>query len=161
MITFIAGRFLLKIAHKEFGAVELPAHKKRGRKPNGENRSELIRNFFEKNRESRNKDVVEFLNRKGLEVSPELVSAIRSKLGLPKSRKTGNVRMVKAEKMRKDKSKSDLPLPAILTRVFKGSRNGYKLAELPDLWDVNVSDWSNDSATSRCWSMKCSNKGLN
>ena len=35
--------------------------------------------------------------------------------------------------MRKDKSKSDLPLPAILTRVFKGSRNGYKLAELPDL----------------------------
>ncbi len=24
------------------------------------------------------------------------------------------------------------------------------LAELPDLWDVNVSDWSNDSATTRC-----------
>ena len=23
------------------------------------------------------------------------------------------------------------------------------LAELPDLWDVNISDWSNDSATSR------------
>ena len=24
-----------------------------------------------------------------------------------------------------------------------------ELAELPDLWDVNVSDWSNDSATAR------------
>jgi dimethylamine/trimethylamine dehydrogenase len=25
------------------------------------------------------------------------------------------------------------------------------LAELPDLWDVNVAEWENDSQTSRFW----------
>ena len=31
----------------------------------------------------------------------------------------------------------------------RGSRGGEMLAELPDLWDVNISDWANDSQTSR------------
>lgn len=36
-----------------------------------------------------------------------------------------------------------------LTSVSEGRDVVEMLADLPDLWDVNVSDWSNDSATSR------------
>jgi dimethylamine/trimethylamine dehydrogenase len=39
--------------------------------------------------------------------------------------------------------------PAGITAEGEGREVVEMLAELPDLWDVNVSDWSNDSATSR------------
>ena len=39
--------------------------------------------------------------------------------------------------------------PAGITRDAEGHDLVEMLAELPDLWDVNVSDWDNDSATSR------------
>lgn len=95
----------------------------------GENRSELIRNFFEKNTEARNKDAIKFLREKGVKVSPDLVSSVRSRLGMKTTRK--KVEKVKA--LRVKTRKSDLPLTAIVTRALKGSRNGYKLAELADL----------------------------
>ena len=39
--------------------------------------------------------------------------------------------------------------PAGITAEGEGREVVEMLAELPDLWDVNVSDWSNDSTTSR------------
>ena len=39
--------------------------------------------------------------------------------------------------------------PQGITHEDEGREVVEMLAELPDLWDVNVSDWSNDSATSR------------
>ena len=39
--------------------------------------------------------------------------------------------------------------PAGITHDGEGAEIVALLAELPDLWDVNISDWSNDSATSR------------
>jgi len=39
--------------------------------------------------------------------------------------------------------------PAGLTSVGEGREIVAMLAELPDLWDVNLSNWSNDSASSR------------
>ena len=39
--------------------------------------------------------------------------------------------------------------PAGITHDGEGAEIVGMLAELPDLWDVNISDWSNDSATSR------------
>jgi dimethylamine/trimethylamine dehydrogenase len=39
--------------------------------------------------------------------------------------------------------------PAGITHDGEGAEIVAMLAELPDLWDVNISDWSNDSATSR------------
>jgi hypothetical protein len=94
----------------------------------GESRSQLIRDFFEKNgSEARNRDAIEFLGNKGVTVTPELVSSVRARLGLKKPKKA------KAAKVTKVAKTSDLPLTAILTRVLKGSRNGHKLAELADL----------------------------
>ena len=39
--------------------------------------------------------------------------------------------------------------PDGITHDGEGAEIVAMLAELPDLWDVNISDWSNDSATSR------------
>jgi hypothetical protein len=92
-------------------------------------RSHLIREYFSKHPEARNKDAIEFLGKRGTAVTAELVSSVRAKMGTKPKRSKAKA----SDKAKIRKGKSDLPLPAIITKVLKGSRNGHKLADLADL----------------------------
>lgn len=127
-VEFLAGKGV-DVSHELVSSVRAKLDPKAKKAPKalkskkeGVSKSQVIRDFFAKKPDARNKDAIEFLAGKGVNVTAELVSSVRARIG-------GKVKSAKAKKARK----SDLPLPAIVTKVLKGSREGHKLAELADL----------------------------
>ena len=121
-------------------ATKAPKARKEGKE--GPNRSQLIRDYFEKHGiDSRPKDVIAALKEQhSIEVAPALVSIIKGKLSggvkTPKAKKVVKVKAVKAKKTtktRKEVSESKLPLPALCERILSSSREGYKLGDLAEL----------------------------
>lgn len=107
----------------------------------GVNKSELVRNYFEKHgMECRNKDVIDAIRKsRGVELNPTLVSIIRKSMGLKRVRKTHVQKMVVKETKKESKVKTadlaGLPMTALCARILQKtrSREGLKLAEIADL----------------------------
>jgi len=115
------------------------AKSRKGRK-GGVNKSELVRNYFERHgMECRNKDLIEAIRKsKGVELNPTLVSIIRKSMGLKKVRKTRAQKVAlkaKAGKSRVAAELAGLPMTALCARILQKtkSREGLKLAEIADL----------------------------
>jgi len=104
----------------------------------GVNKSELVRNYFEKHgMECRNKDLIDAIRKsKGVEINPTLVSIIRKDMGSKRVRKTRVQKVaLKTSKVRKT-DLSGLPMTALCARILQNtrrSRDGLKLAEIADL----------------------------
>lgn len=102
----------------------------------GVNKSELIRNYFEKHgMDCRNKDLIEAIRKTGVELNPNLVSIIRKGMETKRVRKTRDQKVAtKASKIRKA-DLAGLPMTALCARILQKtrSREGLKLAEIADL----------------------------
>lgn len=107
----------------------------------GVNKSELVRNYFEKHgMDCRNKDLIDAIRKsKGVELNPTLVSIIRKSMGSKRVRKTRAQKMAlkvvkKASKV-KAADLAGLPMTALCARILQKtrSREGLKLAEIADL----------------------------
>lgn len=112
------------------------AKARKGRK-GGVNKSELVRNYFEKHgMECRNKDLIDFIRKsKGVEINPTLVSIIRKNMD---SKRVGKARVKKAAPKAGKVRKADfsgLPMTALCATILKKTRirEGLKLAEIADL----------------------------
>jgi hypothetical protein len=107
----------------------------------GVNKSELIRNYFEKHgMESRNKDLIDAIRKsKDVELNPTLVSIIRKSMGSKRVSKTRAQKMsLKVAKKAGKARESDLaglPMTALCARILQKTRGreGLKLAEIADL----------------------------
>jgi len=107
----------------------------------GVNKSELIRNYFEKHgMESRNKDLIDAIRKsKDVELNPTLVSIIRKSMGSKRVSKTRAQKMsLKVAKKAGKARASDLaglPMTALCARILQKTRGreGLKLAEIADL----------------------------
>lgn len=105
------------------------AVKARAGREGGVNRSQLIRDYFEKHgKDSRPRDVIEALKKSGVEVGAALVSIIKNKLGGKRVAKAEK-KVLKAKKMIAKKG-SDLPLPAVCLDVLSKNKDGLKLGDL-------------------------------
>lgn len=107
----------------------------------GVNKSELVRNYFEKHgMECRNKDIIDAIRKsRGVELNPTLVSIIRKSMGSKRVRKTRVQKMAlkaakKAGKVR-TADLAGLPMTALCARILQKARGreGLKLAEIADL----------------------------
>jgi len=129
-----------------------PSEEVIGEDHDGINRSEKIRDYFNKHGMAvRNKDVIEYIRKTyNTEVGPAHVSIIRKNMSgkatkaAPKASKTkAKATKAKAEAKAKPARKStkaskliaDLPMHTLCTNLLKkhGARDGLKLAELTDL----------------------------
>lgn len=105
------------------------AGKARAGRGGGVNKSELIRAYFEKHgKDSRPRDVIEYLGKEGVEVGAALVSIIKTKLGAAPSKKVSL--KTKESPAAKSKKGSDLPLPAVCLEVLSKNKDGLKLGDL-------------------------------
>lgn len=130
-----------------------PSEEVSGEDHDGINRSEKIRDYFNKHGMAvRNKDVIEYIRKTyNTEVGPAHVSIIRKNMSgkatkaAPKASKTKAVKVkskAKVEAKAKPKATkttksliADLPMHTLCTNLLKkhGARDGLKLAELTDL----------------------------
>jgi hypothetical protein len=105
----------------------------------GVNKSEIVRNYFEKHgMECKNRDLIEAVRKsRGIELNPTLVSIIRKSMATKRGvRKTRAQKVAaKASKIRKTNELAGLPMTALCARILKmtRSREGLKLAEIADL----------------------------
>lgn len=104
----------------------------------GINRSEKIREYFEKQGMSvRNKDVVDYIKKTyNTEVGPAHVSIIRKNMTKDKTVKTDKVKAkVQKTEPKTEKADDGLPMHTLCTRLLKkyNARGGLKLSELTDL----------------------------
>ena len=108
------------------------AGKARAGRGGGVNKSELIRAYFEKHgKDSRPRDVIEYLGKDGVEVGAALVSIIKTKLGAAPSKKVSlKTKESTAVAKSKKSSGSDLPLPAVCLEVLSKNKDGLKLGDL-------------------------------
>jgi hypothetical protein len=106
------------------------AGKARAGRGGGVNKSELIRAYFEKHgKDSRPRDVIEYLGKDGVEVGAALVSIIKTKLGAAPSKKV-SLKTKESPAVSKSKKGSDLPLPAVCLEVLSKNKDGLKLGDL-------------------------------
>jgi hypothetical protein len=103
----------------------------------GVNKSELVRDYFDKHgMECRNKDLIDAIRKsKGVEINPTLVSIIRKGMESKRVRKTRAQKVaLKASKIRKA-DLTGLPMTALCARILQKTRGreGLKLAEIADL----------------------------
>lgn len=139
-----------RLTSRQGGAKEASATAKAPKTPKvkkeGLNRSQLIRDYFEKHGiDSRPKDVIVALKEQhSIEVAPALVSIIKGKLSTTKAPKAKKAPKVKAAKVKATKEKvakapktevkeSKLPLPALCEKILSSSREGYKLGDVAEL----------------------------
>jgi hypothetical protein len=107
----------------------------------GVNKSELVRNYFEKHgMDCRNKDLIDAIRKsKGVELNPTLVSIIRKNMGSKKARKTRAQKVALKVTKKTGKARTadlaGLPMTALCARLLQNarSREGLKLAEIADL----------------------------
>lgn len=103
--------------------------KARSGRGGGVNKSELIRDYFEKHgKDSRPRDVIEALGKNGVEVGAALVSIVRNKMGGTSTKKVAL--KTKERPSAKAKKNSDLPLPAVCLEVLSKNKDGLKLGDL-------------------------------
>ena len=114
----------------------------KSRKTGGVNKSELIRNYFEKHgMGSRNKDLIYAIRKsKGVELNPTLVSIIRNNIESKRVSKTRVQKVLKVKKAGKARAVTGsnlagLPMTALCARILQKIRGseGLKLAEIADL----------------------------
>ena len=92
------------------------------------NRSQLVRDYFEKHgKDVRPKDVIQALKKDGIEVPSSLVSTIKKNLGI--STPKNKVLVKKVEKVEKTE-KSSAPLPKIVQEVLLKNKDGLRLKEV-------------------------------
>jgi hypothetical protein len=107
----------------------------------GVNKSELVRNYFEKHgMDCRNKDLIDAIRKsKGVELNPTLVSIIRKSMGSKRVRKTRAqkvaLKVVKKASKTRTADLAGLPMTALCARILQKARGreGLKLAEIADL----------------------------
>lgn len=112
----------------------------------GVNKSELVRNYFDKHGlDCKNKDVINAVKKStGIELNPTLVSIIRKNMGGKRVRKNRVQKALRAKKVATKTSKvsrvkktelAGLPMTALCAKILQktGKREGLKLAEIADL----------------------------
>ena len=139
-----------RAAQKEFGkptnssgssggqkaAVPTARKKSRGKKKNGVNMSEKIREVFQKTPDAGNKDVIATLKKEGIEVSDALVSGVKRNMGLTKKKK-GRKTSTKANSSASASASASAPkqknLKTLIKRILGRKKvlpEGLKLADL-------------------------------
>lgn len=98
-------------------------------------KSDLIRDFFEKNPDAENKDLIEHFRKKNIEIKPSLVSTVKTHMGTRKEkRKRG--RPVGSTKVRAEKAtakaekKSGLTMVEAAVRVVAKSKDGLRVNKI-------------------------------
>jgi hypothetical protein len=105
------------------------------------NKSELVREYFRKNPNARNQEVIDYVKEKHkIELQPSLVSTVKIAMDIPKS-KRGRVKgRGKSEaparsavaKARAKKSPKSLPMVACVTKVISKSKSGLRIDDVVD-----------------------------
>lgn len=127
----------------------------------GVNKSELIRNYFDKHgREVRNVDLIASIKKShGVDVGAANVSIVRKQLGkAPRVKKVKAAKATKTVKVKAEKAKvvtkkttglKGLPMPAMCVELLKKApREGLKLGELAELVDSSGYEYTGDKGHS-------------
>lgn len=128
LIKEISG-FVPSVEKTEKQSVQTTTEKKARSGRKGQvNRSQLVRDYFEKHgKDVRPKDVIQALKKNGIEVPSSLVSTIKKNLGI--STPKNKVLVKKVEKVEKTE-KSSAPLPKIVQEVLLKNKDGLRLKEV-------------------------------
>lgn len=113
-----------KEEEEEEGTPPLPKSTKISTKQKGKiNKSDLIRDFFEKNPDSKNKEVIDYVNKNyKIKLHPALVSSVKKKL-----QETSGIKEVPAKKNEKKsvvKKSDSLSMTECVTKIMSRSKKG-------------------------------------
>jgi hypothetical protein len=107
-----------------------PAAERKGR-DGGLNRSQIIRDYFDKHREARNKDVIEYMKeRHKIDVTAGLVSTVKASMDIPKGKPGRPKGSKNATVVAKKHRISDLPMTACCAEVLARAKSGLRLGEI-------------------------------
>ncbi|HTN77682.1 MAG TPA: hypothetical protein VL096_20635 [Pirellulaceae bacterium] len=90
-------------------------------KPERGVKSAAIREYFHKNKTAKGKEVIEALGAQGIEVSPNMVSVVKAKLGIKKAKRSAEAAVASHDKTAVAQTNKSNGLEAALL-LYKASR---------------------------------------